>query len=144
MTSGGSFPRSRRLPIWSVSPNQAVGIARRTKRLLKEANLPETHLLEPLFAMALGLLNDGVRALSNEDTALAGELKARDRELDKLHHDVIEKDSRAVWRMIPPKAQHYLDLVFIARFSSASETTRNLGEDSILFQHRQRRPPRRQ
>ncbi len=111
--------------------DQAVGIARRTKRLLKEANLPETHLLEPLFAMALGLLNDGVRALSNEDTALAGELKARDRELDKLHHEMIEKITRRM-EDDPTKAQHYLDLVFIARFiERVGDHAVNLGEDSI-------------
>lgn len=111
--------------------DQAVGIARRARRLLREQQLPETHLLEPLFSSALGLLNDSVRALSNEDIALAGELKSRDRELDKLHHDVIEKITRRM-EDDPTRAQHYLDLVFIARFiERVGDHAVNLGEDSV-------------
>jgi phosphate transport system protein len=111
--------------------DQAVGIARRAKRLLKEAQLPEAHLLEPLFAAALGLFNDSVRALSNEDMALAGELKARDRELDRLQHEVIEKITRRM-EDDPANAQHYLDLVFIARFvERVGDHAVNLGEESV-------------
>jgi len=111
--------------------DQAVGIARRAKKLVKEAQLPETHLLEPLFAQALSLLNDSVRALSEEDTALAGELKGRDRELDKLQHDIIEKITRRM-EDDPVNAQHYLALVFIARFiERVGDHAVNLGEESV-------------
>jgi phosphate transport system protein len=111
--------------------DQAVGIARRARKLLKEQPLPETHLLETLFSLALGLLNDSVRALSSEDVTLAGELKERDRELDKLHHEAIEKITRRM-EDDPTNAQHYLNLVFIARFiERVGDHAVNLGEDSV-------------
>src|SRR6478672_4318856 len=61
--------------------DQAVGIARRARRILQSLELPETRMLEPIHAMAMDLLQDAVRAFSEENVELASTLKPRDKEL---------------------------------------------------------------
>ena len=111
--------------------DQAVSIARRTKRLLQTVELPETRMLEPVFAAASGLLTDCIRSFTEENTELALSLKPRDKELDKLQHDFIDRITRRM-EEDPVNAQSYLDLVLVARFiERVGDHAVNIGEDSV-------------
>ncbi len=111
--------------------DQAVNIARRTKRLLQTVELPETRMLEPIFGMAHTLLSDAIRAFTEEEADLAMGLKARDKELDKVQHEFIDRITRRM-EEDPAGAQNYLDLVLIARFiERVGDHAVNVGEDSI-------------
>ncbi len=111
--------------------DQAVNIARRAKRLLQSVELPETRMLEPIFAMAHSLLTDAIRAFTEEEAELAAGLKPRDKELDKLQHEFIDRITRRM-EEDPAGAANYLDLVLIARFiERVGDHAVNVGEDSI-------------
>jgi len=111
--------------------DQAVNIARRAKRLLQTVELPETRMLEPIFALAHSLLADAIRAFTEEEADLAAGLKARDKELDRLQHEFIDRITRRM-EEDPAGAANYLDLVLIARFiERVGDHAVNVGEDSI-------------
>lgn len=111
--------------------DQAVGIARRAKRLLQSVEIPETRMLEPIHAMAAGLLQDAIRAFSEENVELAMSLKPRDKELDAMQREFI---ARLTSRMEEDTAgiKDYMDLIFIARFLERSgDHAVNIGEDAV-------------
>lgn len=111
--------------------DQAVSIARRTKRLLQSVELPETRMLEPIIATASSILSDSIRAFTDEDITLAIGLKNRDRDLDQLQHDFIDRITRRM-EEDPANAQSYLDLVLMARFvERVGDHSVNIGEDTI-------------
>ena len=111
--------------------DQAVNIARRVKRLLQSPELSESRMIEPIHVLAAALLQDSLRAFNDEDTELALGLKARDKELDRAHKELIE---RLTCRMEenPSQVQQYLDIVFIIRFlERAGDHAVNIGEDAV-------------
>lgn len=111
--------------------DKAVSIARRTKRLIHSLELQETRMLEPVFDAASSLLHDAVRAFFDENHELAIGLKARDKKLDELHHNFVERITRRM-EEDAPNAQSYLDLVLIARYiERVGDHAVNIGEDSV-------------
>lgn len=111
--------------------DQAVNIARRCKKLLQSPEMPETRMLEPIHAQAASLLQDSLRAFKEENIDLAMSLKARDRDLDRSHKDLIERLTRRM-EEDSSRLQDYLDLVFIARFlERAGDHAVNIGEDAV-------------
>lgn len=111
--------------------DQAVNIARRAKRLLQSPEMPESRMIEPIHAQAASLLQDSLRAFSEEDVELAMSLKPRDRELDRAHKELIERLTRRM-EEDPSRLPDYLDLVFIARYlERAGDHAVNIGEDAV-------------
>lgn len=112
--------------------DQAVSIARRAQRINESTTLPETEGLRKMFQLAAGLIHDGVRSFADRDEELARGLKARDRELDALHHEVID---RLTARMAgdPAHIREYLDLVLIARnIERVGDHATNIAEDAVF------------
>ncbi len=111
--------------------DQAVGIARRARRILQSLEMPETRMLEPIHAMATSLLQDAVRAFGEENIELATTLKPRDKELDHMQKELIARlTSRMEEEM--PRIKDYMDLIFIARFlERAGDHAVNIGEDAV-------------
>ncbi|MEI6535264.1 MAG: phosphate signaling complex protein PhoU [Verrucomicrobiaceae bacterium] len=111
--------------------DQAVNIARRVKRLLQSPELPESRMIEPIHVQAAALLQDSIRAFNEENMELARSLKARDKELDRAHKELIERLTRRM-EEDPLRVQDYLDLVFIIRFlERAGDHAVNIGEDAV-------------
>lgn len=111
--------------------DQAVNIARRVKRLLQSPELPESRMIEPIHVQAAALLQDSMRAFNEENMELALSLKARDKELDRAHKELIERLTRRM-EEDPMRVQDYLDLVFIIRFlERAGDHAVNIGEDAV-------------
>lgn len=111
--------------------DQAVSIARRAKHLIQSLELPETRMLEPMLTAASALLGDSVRAFAEENHELGSSLKPRDRLLDKMQHEFIERITRRM-ENDAANAQGYLDLVLIARvIERVGDHAVNIGEDSV-------------
>ena len=111
--------------------DQSVTIARRAKRLNARPAMRELALLEPLYRSALLFFRDSIRAFADGDYELARTLKLKDRELDTLTDDVIE---RLVERVAHESASSssYLDLIFVARaFERVGDNATNIAEDSF-------------
>ncbi len=111
--------------------DQAVNIARRAKRLMQSNELSETRLVEPIYAHALGLLHDAVRAFREEDIELAMSLKPRDKELDRQQNELINKITLRM-EEDRTRVKDYVDLIFIVRYlERAGDHAVNVGEDAV-------------
>ncbi len=111
--------------------DESVTIARRAKRLNARLAISEVALLEPPFRLALAIFRDSVRAFADGDSEHARTLKLKDRELDALTDDVVERLSQRVGHD-PELAPAYLDLIFVARaFERIGDNSANIGEDSF-------------
>jgi phosphate transport system protein len=76
--------------------------------------LQETALLESPYRAALLIFRNSIRAFADGDYNLARTLKPKDRELDALIDQIIEKLTlRAT--LDPELVTSYVDLIFVAR-----------------------------
>jgi phosphate transport system protein len=94
--------------------DESVTISRRANRLTFSAALQEVALLERPQLLAWGIFRDSIRAFADSDSELARTLKFKDRELDALTDEVIERlTSKASFES--DTVRSYLDLIFVAR-----------------------------
>ena len=85
-----------------------------------------------MFAAASSLLHDSIQALADENQDLGSSLKPRDKLLDKMQHEFIERITRRM-EEDAMNAQSYLDLVLIARvIERVGDHAVNIGEDSVF------------
>jgi phosphate transport system protein len=111
--------------------DQAVKIARRSRKLTMEPELDEAIALGPLFIDAVGLFRDSIRAYANGDVALARTLRHRDREIDQMNHD-IANDLTAKMADQPDRIPDYLNLLFIGRhLERVGDHAKNIAEDAV-------------
>jgi len=111
--------------------DQAVKIARRSQRLTTEAELDEAIALGPMFIEAMALFRDSIRAYADVDTALARTLRRRDREIDRMNHDIAD-NLTAKMAERPDRIADYLELLFIARhLERVGDHAKNIGEDAV-------------
>jgi len=94
--------------------DESVTIARRAKKLNFEGVLQEVALLEPSQLVAWAIFRDSIRAFADGDCELARNLKFKDRELDAMTNEVIERLTSGI-SLGPDAARSYLDLIFVAR-----------------------------
>ena len=111
--------------------DQAVKIARRSRKLTLEPELDEAIALGPMFIEAITLFRDSVRAYADADAALARTLRRRDREIDRMNHDIAD-DLTAKMAERPDRIADYLELLFIARhLERVGDHAKNIGEDAV-------------
>ena len=94
--------------------DQAVNIARRARKLNEQPPLTELHLLDNPIRLSLQMFDDAVRAFAERNASLAVELKARDKELDRMNKELADV---LVNRMQDDSVNlpTYLNLIFISR-----------------------------
>jgi len=111
--------------------DQAVSIARRSRKLIARPEVAETALLQPIFTFAETMVKDAIHAFANGNTAIARELKDRDRDLDEMNRSFAEQMTTRMSEnvdLIPS----YMDLIFIARFlERVGDQAKNMGEDTV-------------
>ncbi len=111
--------------------DQAVKIARRSRRLTMEPELDEAIALGPMFIEANSLFRDSIRAFADAETTLARTLQRRDRELDQMNHDIAD-NLTAKMAERPARIPEYLELLFIARhLERVGDHAKNIGEDTV-------------
>ncbi|MDX2080547.1 MAG: phosphate signaling complex protein PhoU [Terrimicrobiaceae bacterium] len=112
--------------------DQAVGIARRARKLNGRDPLPEVAGLEPLFKHASAMFQDAIRAYAENDPELARTLKPRDRELDEMNRDYANRITELMPKN-PDLIHGYLELIFIARFlERIGDQSTNIAEDTVF------------
>jgi phosphate transport system protein len=110
--------------------DQAVKVARRSRRLIAETGLKEVQLFEPIFLEALILFRDSVRAFASNDVALARSIRERDRKLDELNQRIARDLTHAM--SSGKRITDYLNLIFIARhLERVGDHAKNIGEDTV-------------
>ena len=113
--------------------DHAVNIAKRSKKICKTMPLEEVSLSEPLYTLADGLLRDSLTAYSDSNGELGESLKARDKELDRLHKQVVAtlsgrlEDSNG-------RSENLLHLIFVVRsIERIGDLSVNIGEDTVYL-----------
>lgn len=111
--------------------DQAVGIARRARKLITQPALPELARIEPLFDMAATMFKDAVKAFSDSDLDLARTLKLRDKDLDE-HNRSFAETLADLMQKNPDSIRGYLELIFIARcLERLGDQAKSIAEDTI-------------
>jgi phosphate transport system protein len=126
--------------------DHAVNIAKRSKKICKSSPLEEAALTEPLYSMADALLRDALTAYTDANSELGESLKARDKELDRLHKQMIASLSSRL-EDSNGRAENLLHLIFVARsIERIGDLAVNIGEDSVFLgeardiRHESRKP----
>jgi len=111
--------------------DQAVNIAKRSRKLSLEPELDEAISLGPLFIDAIALFRDSIRAYADGDVLLARSLRERDREIDQMNHEIADNLTRKMAEH-PDRIPDYLQLLFIARhLERVGDHAKNIGEDAV-------------
>jgi phosphate transport system protein len=112
--------------------DQAVGIARRARKLVALQIIPETATMEPLFRHTSSMFNDAIKAYADGDIELAKTIKSRDKELDQLNREFAESLTEKMPQN-PDFIRGYLELIFIARcLERIGDQAKNIAEDTIF------------
>lgn len=113
--------------------DHAVNIAKRSKKICKAAPLEEAALTEPLYSLADKLLRDALLAYTDANAELGESLKARDKELDRLHKQMITSLSRRL-EDASGRSEYLLHLIFVARsIERIGDLAVNIGEDAVFL-----------
>jgi phosphate transport system protein len=113
--------------------DHAVNIAKRSKKICKSAAIEEVALTEPLYSMADKLLRDSLMAYTDANTELGEGLKARDKELDRLHKQMIASLSGRL-EDANGRSENLLHLIFVARsIERIGDLAVNIGEDAVFL-----------
>ena len=112
--------------------DQAVSIAKRSRKILKNDEIPEIARIEGLYQVAAAMLANAVTAYADSDTTLALSIIDQQEELKKTH----KKTSRFFSRKLETETAHYrdyLDLVLICRWlDRVGGLATNIAEDIIF------------
>jgi phosphate transport system protein len=114
--------------------DHAVNIAKRSKKICKTPlSLDEAALAEPLYSMADALLRDALTAYTDTNSNLGQSLKARDKELDRLHKQMIASLSGRL-EDSNGRSEILLHLIFVARsIERIGDLAVNIGEDAVYL-----------
>jgi phosphate transport system protein len=113
--------------------DHAVNIAKRAKKLCKTAAMEETALTEPLYTMADALLRDALLAFTDTNSELGESLKARDKDLDRLHKQMVGSLSGRL-EASDGRAESLLHLIFVGRsIERIGDLAVNIGEDAVYL-----------
>ena len=112
--------------------DQAVGIAKRARKMNKNIEIGETRLVEPIYEQAATLLRQSLEAYRDGDVAVALEVKEKDARLDKA----FKATAKQLTRRMEEDSAHikdYLDLQFIIRFlERIGDHAKNISEDTVF------------
>ncbi len=113
--------------------DHAVSIAKRAKKICEAPPLDEASLAEPLYSIADKLLRDAVTAYADTNAKLGESLKPLDKELDRLHKQMISTISSRLENS-EGRAEHLLHLIFVARsIERIGDLAVNIGEDAVFL-----------
>jgi phosphate transport system protein len=113
--------------------DQAVGIARRARRLNAQEPLMESGLLLPLFESAQHLFAESIRAFDEGDAELAANVIERAENIREQGSDV-DDQLTALLEHRQPLVRGYLNLISVAQhLDRIADCARNIAEDAIYL-----------
>jgi len=114
--------------------DHATNIAKRAKKITAGPELPDIHLIEPLYGLADHLLIDAISAYSDRNAVLGVSLHARDKELDRMHHEATATLGLRL-EQGGGRSQDYMHLIFIVRsLERIGDLATNIGEDAVFLE----------
>lgn len=113
--------------------DHAVNIAKRAKKILAHPALEEVCMLEPLQAMATGLMERSLVSFMDRSAALGASLMVDDEALDRAEKQLVATLSSNL-EQGGDRAEVYLHIIFIARsLERIGDLAVNIGEDAVFL-----------
>lgn len=114
--------------------DQAESIARRARKVMKNPEIEEIKLVEPIYNMASALVRDSIEAYSQANVELALSLAEKDRALDKAHKQLIKQFTRTM-EAGTDSVKTILHLIFIVRcLERIGDHAVNISEDTVFIE----------
>jgi phosphate transport system protein len=111
--------------------DQAVGIARRARKLLAFSTVSDISRIQPMFDHTMAMFADAMKAYADRDPALSETLKPRDKDLDQMNKDFAESMTTLMPEN-PDSIRAFLELIFVARcLERIGDLAKSIGEDTI-------------
>ena len=111
--------------------DQAVGIARRARKLLTFSTVSDISRIQPMFEHTMAMFADAMKAYADRDPALSETLKPRDKDLDQMNKDFAESMTTLMPEN-PDSIRAFLELIFVARcLERIGDLAKSIGEDTI-------------
>lgn len=112
--------------------DQASNVAKRARKVNKMPEFAEIKMVEPLFHLAMAMLDDTLTSYTEGNLDLAMSILTRDKELDKAHKKLI-KHYTSLMEAESSLVRPLLQLVFIVRFlERIGDHCVNMAEDIIF------------
>ena len=114
--------------------DEAGNIARRARLVLKNPEVAESKLIEPIHQLAADLFRDAVHAFSQHDLEGARAIDAKDDALDDAHNKLVDQLRRRM-EEDPSRLRDYLDLMFMVRsLERVGDHATNIAEDTVYIE----------
>ena len=114
--------------------DHATNISKRAKKINATRELHDVTLIEPLYTLADHLLRDAISSYSDGNATLGASLHARDKELDRMHHQATEHYGARL-EETRGRCQEYLHLILIVRsLERVGDLASNIGEDAVYLE----------
>ncbi len=115
----------------------AESIARRARKVLKQAEIEEIKLVGAVYDLAANLLDQSIRSFSDGDVALALSIHTLDKELDQAYGKVMKRLTRSM-ESGDARIKTLLNLMFIIRsLERIGDHAVNIGEDTVFIERAQ-------
>lgn len=112
--------------------DQAVSIAKRARKILKNPELKEASRIEGLYQVAASMLADAMTAYSDNNAELALQIVEREKEIKKTQKNIARHFAKEL-EGETQQYRDYLDLVFICRWlERVGSLSINIAEDVIF------------
>jgi len=112
--------------------DQAVSIAKRARKMLKNPVVAELSQIEGLYQISAGMLADALLAYTDNNMDLALQIIDREKQLKKIQ----KSTSRALSKKLESQttqSRDYLDLIFICRWlERVGNLATNIAEDVVF------------
>jgi len=114
--------------------DEAGNIARRARLVLKNPELAEIRLIEPVYHLALNLVHDSIHAFAEHDLEAAYLIKGKDEALNEAHNTLVKR-LRRFMEQDPSRLKDYLDLMFMVRsLERVGDHAVNIAEDTVFIE----------
>jgi len=114
--------------------DQAVGVARRARKMNKQPEAALCKTIEPVMEMSKELIRDAMKAFAEGNVPLAHAVIARDKDLDRRHRALTKEFTRAM-EIDPANIRTYLHLTFVVRsFERVGDHAVNIAEDVVFIE----------
>ena len=111
---------------------ETASLTRRINKLINSGEDYKGEQLSPLFLMATEELTDALKSLENKNIDLAMDVRKRDKELDRKHHELVEQIVTSSSEMAR-SAIEKVDLLFIVRsLERIGDTAKSLAA-AVIF-----------
>jgi phosphate transport system protein len=114
--------------------DQAVGIARRARKMNKHPEVVISKSVEPVMQLAKELIRDSMKAFAEGNVALALSVIGRDKDLDRRYRALTKEFTRAM-EIDQANIRTYLHLTFVVRaFERVGDHAVNIAEDVVFIE----------